>query len=121
MIFYGLGVVLLEIALWRSFILPEKDAHGVMKYVGNRETCVFFDRKTGELKASYEIRDLFIKKCELFVAPAMGKRYRDTILMCLRCLDGGFGDPAELADQDGILVGLAYIERVLMTLDEITV
>ncbi|KAH0565507.1 hypothetical protein GP486_001101 [Trichoglossum hirsutum] len=118
---YSLGVVLLEIALWRSFVLIEKDVYGGLKYAGNREACRFFDRNTGKLKNPYEIWELFIRRSETVVAPALGYKYRDTILMCLRCLDGGFGDPAELADQDGVLMGLAYIERVLMTLDEIAV
>ncbi|KAI9770786.1 MAG: hypothetical protein M1840_003036 [Geoglossum simile] len=111
---YSLGVVLLEIALWRSFILVEKDTYGSLKYAGNREACRFFDKKTGKLKDPYEIWELFIRRSETVVAPALGYKYRDTVLMCLRCLDGGFGDPAEL-------VGLAYIERVLLTLDEIAV
>ena len=118
---YSLGVVLLEIALWRSFVLIEKDPYDAPKYVGNREACRFFDRKSGQLKDSYEIWKLFIRRAEAAVAPALGNKYRDTVLMCLRCLDGGFGDPSELVDQDGVLVGLVYIERVLTILDEITV
>jgi hypothetical protein len=119
---YSLGVVLLEIALWRSFVLIEKDpVYGSPKYVVNRDVCRFFDRKSGLLKESHEIWKMFIKKTEGAVTQALGNKYRDTVLMCLRCLDEGFGDPTELVDQDGVLVGLAYIERVLMTLDEIVV
>ncbi len=118
---YSLGVVLLEIALWHSFVLIETDQFGVSKYVGNRQACRFFDRKSGQLKDPYEIWKTFIRRAETVVAPALGNKYRDTILMCLRCLDGGFGDPSELVDQDGVLVGLVYIEKVLTTLDEIAV
>ena len=118
---YSLGVVLLEIGLWRSFVLIEKDPYGVLKYIDNREACRFFDKKSGQLKDPCEIWKSLIRRAEAVVAPALGNKYRDTVLMCLRCLDGGFGDPSELLDQDGVLVGLAYVEKVLTALDEITV
>jgi serine/threonine protein kinase len=118
---YSLGVVLLEIALWRSFVLIDEDAVGGPQYRENREACRFFDRKSKQLRDPLDIWKLFIRRAEVAVSPAFGNRYRDTVLMCLRCLDGGFGDPTELVDQDGVLVGLVYIERVLTTLDEIIV
>ena len=118
---YSLGVVLLEIALWRSFVLIEKDSYGRLKYAGNKEACRFIDKKTGIPKSPAEVREAFVKRAEAAIGPALGNRYRDTVVMCLNCLDGGFGDPEELVDQDGVLVGLAYIEKVLTTLDEIAV
>ncbi|KAF3935467.1 hypothetical protein ABW20_dc0109452 [Dactylellina cionopaga] len=122
---YSLGVVLLEIALWRSFTLVEERGDGggsaVSKYVENRDACRFFDRKTKRLKDPYEIWKSFVKRAETTISQALGNRYRDTVLMCLKCLDDGFGDPSELVDQDGVVVGLVYIERVLATLDDIVV
>ncbi|KAK6517420.1 hypothetical protein TWF281_004077 [Arthrobotrys megalospora] len=127
---YSLGVVLLEIALWRSYVLPTGGLDGTLlpcgsgsgsRYRENKETGRFFDRKTKQLKHPQDILKGFIRKAETAIPPALGNRYRDTVLMCLKCIDGGFGDPSGLVDQDGVLVGLVYIERVLATLDDIVV
>ena len=117
---YSLGVVLLEIALWRSFVLIEKDSFGGLKYAPNKEACRFIDKKMKKPKSPGEVQEEFVKRAEAAIGPALGNRYRDTVIMCLNCLDGGFGDP-EVVDQDGVLVGHAYIEKVLKTLDEIAV
>ncbi len=45
----------------------------------------------------------------------MGDRYKNTTVNCLTCLDQentDFGDQSEFEDQDGVLVGVKYIEKV---------
>lgn len=68
----------------------------------------------------------------------LGRRYTDIVLSCLRCLDqstesdsdnedekkGGFGindAGAELTDEDGVVIGVRYIENVLEKMQEITI
>lgn len=44
----------------------------------------------------------------------MGEIYADIVTSCLTCLDKdntGFGDESQFEDEDGILVGVRYIEK----------
>ncbi|KAK3171930.1 hypothetical protein OEA41_004014 [Lepraria neglecta] len=53
-----------------------------------------------------------------------GRKYTEVVLSCLTCLDKGndnFGDSKEFEDDDGILVGVRYIEKILTLLDDISV
>lgn len=70
----------------------------------------------------------------------MGNKYTDIVLLCLMCLDrrsgssvgemegggesrgegGGFED-VDMLDEDGIVVGVKYIERILLKIQEISV
>ena len=59
----------------------------------------------------------------------LGRRYTEIVLLCLRCLDRGTGvdgngkgfgvDAADWIDEDGIAIGIRYIENVLMNMQEI--
>lgn len=46
----------------------------------------------------------------------MGQNYTHIIISCLTCLDAGesnvFGSESDLQDEDGIIVGVHYIEKV---------
>ena len=58
--------------------------------------------------------------------PRVGKRYTDIVLLCLRCLDSRIGKEGDetgfrartvdltWTDEDGIVVGVRFIESVLM-------
>lgn len=117
---YSLGVVLLEIALWRSFVLLKVDKDGT-KCNPNPHACKFVDRTTGTLKSAYDIREVFVKKADEYIPLVLGEKFRDVVLMCLNCLDGGFGNTADLLDEDGIMVGLVFIQKVLTSLQEISI
>jgi len=116
---YSLGVVLLEIALWRSFVLPKLDKDG-MKCIPNPHACKFTDRTTGNLKSPREIQRVFVKKAEEYIPLVLGEKFRDVVLMCLNSVDGAFGTD-DLLDEDGIMVGLIFIQRVLTSLEEISI
>ncbi|KAK0709977.1 hypothetical protein B0T26DRAFT_679316 [Lasiosphaeria miniovina] len=54
----------------------------------------------------------------------MGTRYAEIVETCLTCLDAenaDFGDEREFEDQDGILVGVRYIEKVVLRLSMLNV
>jgi hypothetical protein len=44
----------------------------------------------------------------------MGRKYTETVVTCLTCLDisNSFGDASEFLDENGILVGVRFIEKV---------
>ena len=116
---YSLGVVLLEIALWRSFVLPKVDNNG-MNFIPNPHACKFVDRTTGKLKRPREIQRVFVKKAEEYIPIVLGEKFRDIVLMCLNSVDGAFGTDDSL-DEDGMMVGLIFIQRVLTSLEEISI
>lgn len=107
---YSLGVCLLELGLWRSFIFnvggsctphPEVD----VSKISGKETW----RKAHILKEKFES----LAQTEL---PAkMGRRYSEVVYSCLSCLNRGntdFGDEEDFEDDDDILVGVRYLEKV---------
>ncbi len=106
---YSLGVCLLEVGLWESFVIYSDDG-----------TCVpspFF----GALSEGIPILEpgLFMKALVSIardVLPQrMGTKYARIVETCLTCLDEGnvdFGDEREFQDADGVLVGVRYIEKV---------
>jgi len=61
----------------------------------------------------------------------LGTRYTNIVLLCLRCLDDGTGtdesgkgfgvDVPSLKDEDGVVIGVRYIENVLERMQEISI
>jgi hypothetical protein len=59
------------------------------------------------------------------------ERYTDVVLLCLRCLDSGSGanhdgqgfgvGAADYTDEDGVMIGVSYIENVLEKMQGIIV
>ncbi|GMG13729.1 unnamed protein product [Aspergillus oryzae var. brunneus] len=107
---YSLGVCLLEVGLWTSFV----------QYTGSRPLlgsglpigeflCVQDGRRS-----AVQIKQALLEMAESRLPVLMGKIYANVVVSCLTCLDwdGSFGNKAELEDEDGILVGVRYIEKV---------
>ena len=113
---YSLGVCLLEIGLWKSFV--RYDAEG-----GIPVLSPFFETPSNEQLGKFAMNDmkrLFISTCRTKLPRHMGQKYANVVETCLTCLDAGnmdFGDEEELTDQDGILVGVRYIEKVRVVSD----
>ena len=72
-----------------------------------------------------EIKNMFIDMALENLPFAMGRVYTEVVLSCLTCLDQGasnmFANVRELYDEDGILVGVAFIEKILMRLESISI
>jgi hypothetical protein len=107
---YSLGVCLLEIGMWSSFVSYSDDktveAPGTALELTLHDVC----RK----------RPAFIKNHLVSLAKGrlpqlMGMIYTDVVVNCLTCLDDDNDDYEELEDTDdanGVLVGVKYIENV---------
>lgn len=110
---YSLGVCLLEIGLWESFV-SYKDSSVAIPSSGTT-----LDPERGSILGP-ETRTLFFKENLLSLARGelrkrMGTKYSEVVVTCLTCLDPGnldFGDEEEFQDEDGIEVGVRYIEKV---------
>ncbi|RSL79960.1 hypothetical protein CEP51_006948 [Fusarium floridanum] len=118
---YSLGVCLLEIGLWASLVLY--DAQGAWLPTG---------LLLGVQPGTVDVGPFLLTKGQdrlLFLAQSrlpqvMGMRYAEIVQTCLTCLDpgnGDFGDPQEFQDQDGVRVGVRYIEKILLRLNTLVI
>ncbi|KAL8867440.1 MAG: hypothetical protein Q9174_005664 [Haloplaca sp. 1 TL-2023] len=110
---YSLGVCMLEIGLWQSFVTcndspesrePNED------YLSTADLAIKDTRRRARrIKRSLE--ELARKR----LPGSMGQIYTSTVISCLTCLDpnnADFGDEAEFEDESGILVGVRFVEKI---------
>lgn len=122
---YSLGVCLLEIGFWESFVAYDSEAFPVP---GPRfsDFQTWFEKKglASNVLASCYLKDYFIDLARSSLPQLTGDRYADVVVACLTCLEeenSDFGDVDEKEDQDGILLGVRFIQRILLRLDEVIV
>jgi hypothetical protein len=107
---YGLGVCLLEIGLWDTFLTYDAD--------GESQTAVaalHIDAENFEEQPPSAVKDHLVHLAETQLPLSMGTVFRDVVVNCLTCLDEDnvdFGDRTEFEDEDGVLMGVRYIEKV---------
>ena len=108
---YSLGVCLLEIGLWTSFVEyahPNSNPAKSQRYNFGVEAIDIASRPELVKKKLLDLaRDNLPEK--------MGPKYSRIVETCLTCLDEGnenFGDESEFQDEDGVLVAVRYIEKV---------
>jgi serine/threonine protein kinase len=107
---YGLGVCLLEIGLWDSFMTYDAD--------GESQTAVaalHVDAEKLEERPPSAVKDHLVHLAKTWLPLSMGTVFKDVVVNCLTCLDDDnvdFGDRAEFEDEDGVLMGVRYIEKV---------
>jgi hypothetical protein len=103
---YSLGVCLLEVGLWHSFVGYDAEE----KPVRDEFLSLLPDSQTpAELKSSL----LLMARNQL--PHRMGDKYRNIVVNCLTCLDGDnadFADQSQFQDEAGIQIGVRYIEKV---------
>jgi hypothetical protein len=111
---YSLGICLLEIGFWASFV----------EYSQLGGTRRFSDllRLPPQIPMPQIPRFLLEHGKEHLLSLArsalpqyMGTKYAEVVETCLTCLDpdnADFGDEREFEDEDGIRVGARYIEKV---------
>lgn len=110
---YSLGVCLLEIGLWTSFVLTrtEDEEAEMGPVLAARRIATAKDRK---LRPA-ETKAILIQTAKEVLPPIIGIKYTDVVLACLTCLDredNSFGEEGEFVDEDGIVVGTRYVEKV---------
>ncbi|KAK7211488.1 hypothetical protein V2G26_018666 [Clonostachys chloroleuca] len=118
---YSLGVCLLEIGFWDSFV--RFDANGKTTTATSMLHQFSVDCQAGKTTIQGS-KEYFLTLCRSQLPRYMVGRYCEIVETCLTCLDQGnvdFGDESEFQDPDGILVGVRYIEKVLSRLNEITI
>ena len=117
---HSLGVCLLELGLWHSFVLqydppktgPLLNIHPELALNNKRQ-------------AALDIKKKLILLTTEKLPELMGLVYTEVVLSCLTCLDPDatnmFADDETLRDQDGILVGVAFIDKIFNRLMSIQI
>lgn len=130
---YSLGVCLLEIGLWQSFVQfatlgtesrprPSKvlDAF-TARFNSSENASQAFPVLLSAAPADF--KDYLLELARIELPRRVGDKYTEVVVTCLTCLDqdNDFGEEADVADDDGILVGVRFIETVHTRLTEILI
>ena len=109
---YSLGVCLLELGLWDSFVTYDESRTIVSpSIVLGLPTDLL---ETGDISVT---KDHLVSLARVLLPRCMGNKYAEIVETCLTCLDENntdFGDEHEFADSDGIQVGVRYVEKVTL-------
>ena len=107
---YSLGVCLLELGLWESFVVYE-GKHAVP----SPSALLGFAENGLDSQQPSLIKDHLLSMTRELLPRRMGTIYSKVVETCLTCLDddnADFGNEQEFVDADGILIGVRYIEKV---------
>jgi hypothetical protein len=103
---YSLGVCLLEIGLWRSLVAYD-DPDGSPSLAIT--TASFPDIGNRDLK------DVLVTLATNVLPQRIGNKFAQVVVNCLTCMDESnrdFGGKEGFQDEDGVLIGVKYIEKV---------
>lgn len=116
---YSLGVVLLEIGLWTSFVEYDKEQKpSLLHFIGKKGiiTDKSDERRSLALKAR-------LAEATGFLPGRMGRIYTDVVLTCLNCLDNTddnlFGPESDFTDPDGVTVAVRFSETVSLPVQHV--
>ena len=104
---YSLGVVLLEIALWRNF-------------TNRAQARPIFWENAQRLKSPVDMQAALIKSAKTDVPRVLGQKYADAVVACLTGLREE-EEAGALADIDGVVMGTSYITQIVKRLEEICI
>ncbi|KAK3345788.1 hypothetical protein B0T25DRAFT_611647 [Lasiosphaeria hispida] len=117
---YSLGVCLLEIGIWETFVAYDgpNGAAQPSKALGLAQ-----DRQ--ELQSGVTLKAHLVALSRSRALRAnMGTKYSKVVETCLTCLDEDsmhFGDEQAFQDEEGVAVGIRYIETIMGMINAICV
>ncbi|QMW44318.1 hypothetical protein G4B11_007738 [Aspergillus flavus] len=131
---YSLGVCLLEIGLWESFVkygdTPEAPSNSPSaphsKFGQPYYDFVGWSQRKGPISSfhdlAWQLKEFLIEQASTRLAPRMGDKYAQVVVSCLTCLDAdneSFGE-LEAEDDDDDAIGVRFIENIMKILDRIS-
>ncbi|CAG8372985.1 unnamed protein product [Penicillium salamii] len=124
---YSLGVCLLEIGLWESFVeyTNQAEFHGPPQAKFGKLYYNFRNWSSGKgARASFpalafELKDYLVEQAHTRLYPRMGDRYAQIVVSCLTCLDDDNEDFGSGVESDDFIAA-QFIERILKTLHNIS-
>ena len=144
---YSLGVCLLEIGLWESFVeyisenelQKPKDSKSYQEFrawvdsqmeIEKNETDPESERMTSQVahsqRMSFRLREYLLHLAETRLPHTMGEMYKDVVVSCLSPGGDDWSDQEDdlqrdaVEDEGGIAVGVHFNEEILGKLAEIT-
>jgi len=115
---YSLGVCLLEIGLWKSFVRYGNTSTDITVHVpGIPEAAVQLSARDRKQR-SYEVKRKLTDLAKKELPSHMGERFAAVVVSCLTCLDkdSDLGSVDALLDDDnGVILGVNYIQKVTAT------
>lgn len=111
---YSLGVCLLEIGLWRSFVEAEADGATPIPWSELNIDAAIHEKDAR--RGGFAIKKELTTLAKTRLPSMVGDRYTDLVIACLCCLDRGEDNVfealgVEVKDKDGIIIGVRYIEN----------
>jgi hypothetical protein len=128
---YSLGVCLLELGLRATFVTyktsPDTPIAGpncsnVPSAVLGLTLDDFSIDASADLTKPTNIKSHLVEMAKAKLPRRMGDEYTDIVVRCLCCLDEGnqdFAGDNGMRDEDGILIGVKFIEQILLSLNDI--
>jgi hypothetical protein len=124
---YSLGVCLLEIGLWESFVeyTNELEFNGPPQAKFGKSYYDFraWSKRQGETASfdalAFQLKDYLVEQAHKRLAPRMGDKYAQVVVSCLTCLDDDNEDLGLEVESDDI-IALQFIEKILNTLNKIS-
>lgn len=128
---YSLGVVLLEIGLWTSFVVCDQKEEFCLSRPHPILESIDVSGAQDARQSAYKNKHVLESLASRDLPSRLGKRYTGVVLQCLRCLDTGqdayadgpslYQETAAHVDQDGFTVGVRYIENIIEVMQSIIV
>lgn len=123
---YSLGVCLLEIALWQSFVrlqIPSSLESAEPTVPWEDLDIVHAIQDKDPKRSGFAIKTALTKLAEERLPALVGDVYTEVVVTCLGCLDSGeqnvFGTERDLRvrlrDEDGVVVGVRFAENVSLS------
>ena len=112
---YSLGVVLLELGMSISFLDWPDGRHERPAPDAELEISGFILTKKSVFGKANAIKERLTVLAESILPNTFGQRYSEIVVSCLTCLDKDnqdFGDSSQFEDDDGVSVGVRYLEKV---------
>lgn len=108
---YSLGVCLLEIGLRISFVTYTNSNPEPGEMIASAMKSDVKDAR----KKAFELKRALVRMAKEELPQKMGRKFAYIVVTCLTCLDKTenlFGDEKEFLDENGVLVGVRFIEKV---------
>jgi hypothetical protein len=122
---YSLGVCLLEIGVWRTpVVYNETDTDNEDGPKPFSLIPLLNNTEQSEVQKAFQLKDSLVTIAQRELPSRMGDKYTEIVISCLTCLDDSnpdFSDESEFKDEDDVIIGVRYIEKILLGLSNISV
>jgi serine/threonine protein kinase len=122
---YSLGVCLLEIGVWRTpVVYNETDTDNEDGPKPFSLIPLLNNSQENEFRKAIMLKDSLVAIAQRELPSRMGDKYTEIVISCLTCLDDSnpdFSDESEFKDEDDVIIGVRYIEKILLGLSNISV